>query len=259
MEDTGTNEALRGESEQYGAENSVPLRLEVAPGQSAATERLMFADRVRLTMRNWRIMGAPFVPYMRLWVSTPSLIGWWSWTAYYSGVTENTMLTNADWLAQNLAPLGYRYFQVDDGYEYAQGEYATADGNSFPDGVAFVGHQVEKRGLIFGLWVAPFQVSERSWVYANHKDWLVHNLRGEPIHLGKVGGTREQLYALDTTNPGAQDYLQKTYRTLVNDWGARFLKMDLWTPRRWRECSQTEYDRDGSAADWHSGDSQRRR
>ena len=32
--------------------------------------------------------------------STP--IGWWSWTAYYYGVTQNTVLTNADWLAQNL-------------------------------------------------------------------------------------------------------------------------------------------------------------
>ncbi len=226
VEDTGTNEALRGESEPYGPENSVPLRLEVAPGQSAATERLMFAigSDYHAQLENY---GRAIRTLHAAMVSTPSLIGWWSWTAYYSGVTENTMLTNADWLAQNLAPLGYRYFQVDDGYEYAQGEYATADGSSFPDGVAFVGHQVEKRGLIFGLWVAPFQVSERSWVYANHKDWLVHNLRGEPIHLGKVGGTREQLYALDTTNPGAQDYLQKTYRTLVNDWGARFLKMDF--------------------------------
>ena len=43
-------------------------------------------------------------------------------------------------------------------------------------------------GLTFGLWVAPFQVSERSWVYEHHKDWLVHNQSGELIHIGKVHG-----------------------------------------------------------------------
>jgi hypothetical protein len=86
---------------------------------------------------------------------------------------------------------------------------------------------VEDHGLKFGLWVAPFQVSERSWVYEHHPDWLVHNLAGEPIHTGKVSPKTDDLYALDTTNPGAQEYLRSTYRTLVNDWGVRFIKMDF--------------------------------
>ena len=93
--------------------------------------------------------------------------------------------------------------------------------------MAATGHHVGNDGLTFGLWVAPFQVSDRSWVYEHHRDWLVHNLRGEPIHIGTVGGNGEELYALDTTNPGAQEYLRQTYRTLVNGWGARFLKMDF--------------------------------
>jgi len=70
-------------------------------------------------------------------------------------------------------------------------------------------------------------VSERSWVYEHHPEWLVRNLAGEPIHIGKVGGRFDQLYALDTTNPGAQEYLRSTYRTLVNDWGVRLIKLDF--------------------------------
>jgi alpha-galactosidase len=77
--------------------------------------------------------------------SSPTLIGWWSWTAYYYGVTEGTMQTNADWLAQNLLTTGYRYFQIDEGYQFARGEYATADGKAFPDGMAATGHHVGKR------------------------------------------------------------------------------------------------------------------
>ena len=94
-------------------------------------------------------------------VTTPTPMGWWSWTAYYYGVTANTVLTNAEWLAQNLESLGYRYFQVDEGYQYARGEYATPDGNLFPQGVAPVAHQIEDQGITFGVWVAPFQVSAR--------------------------------------------------------------------------------------------------
>ena len=35
------------------------------------------------------------------------------------------------------------------------------------------------------------------------------------------------LYALDTTHPGAQEYLRQTYKTLVREWGVRFIKLDF--------------------------------
>ena len=226
VEDTGTTEALHDQSRPYGEENEVPLRLEVAPGESASSERLMFAigPDYHAQLENYG-NAIRILDHAR--TSSPTLIGWWSWTAYYYGVTEGTMQTNADWLAQNLLTTGYRYFQIDEGYQFARGEYATADGTAFPHGMAAMGHHIENDGLTFGLWAAPFQVSDRSWVYQNHRDWLVHNLRGDPIHIGKVYGKGEELYALDTTNPGAQEYLRQTYRTLVNDWGARFLKLDF--------------------------------
>jgi len=224
--DTGTTEALQEQNSAYPPGNAVPLRWEAQAGESIGSERLMFSigSDYHAQLENYgraiRILHRPHV-------DMPSPIGWWSWTAYYYGVTENTVLTNAAWLKQNLASLGYRYFFVDEGYQYARGEYATPDGRAFPRGMAYVGRQVEDQGLTFGLWTAPFQVSERSWVYENHPDWLVHNLAGEPVHIGKVGGRFDELYALDTTNPGAQDYLRSTYRTLVNDWGVRLIKMDF--------------------------------
>jgi hypothetical protein len=226
--DTGTTEALQDQNKDYPPGNAVPLRKQVPAGERIGSERLMFAigsdyhQQLENYGRAVRILHKPHV-------GMPAPIGWWSWTAYYYHVTENTVLANATWLKQNLASLGYRYFFVDEGYQYARGEYSTPDGKAFPRGMAYVGHQVENQGLTFGLWVAPFQVSERSWVYEHHKDWLVRNLTGEPIHIGKVGGNAsfDELYALDPTNPGAQEYLRSTYRTLVNDWGVRLIKMDF--------------------------------
>lgn len=226
VQDTGTEEPVSDEIRAYGPQNEIPFKLRVAPGESVNTEPLMFAigPDYHAQLENY---GDAIRVLQKARPPLPTLIGWWSWTAYYYGVTEGTMQTNADWLAQNLLTTGYRYFQIDEGYQFARGEYATADGKAFPDGMAATGHHVENDGLTFGLWVAPFQVSDRSWVYEHHRDWLVRNSRGEPIHVGTVGAKSEELYALDTTNPGAQEYLRQTYKTLVNGWGARFLKLDF--------------------------------
>jgi alpha-galactosidase len=224
---TGTNEMLSNVTEKgYSSANNVMLKLHVPDGATVSSERLMFAigPNYHAQLENY---GRAIRILHKALVTTPTPIGWWSWTAYYYGVTQGTVLTNADWLAQNLKSLGYNYFQVDEGYQYARGEYATSDGKTFPHSMAFVGDQVGKLGLTFGVWVAPFQVSDRSWVYEHHKDWLVHNHEGEPIHIGKLAGKFEELYALDPTNPGAADYLRYTYSTLVHQWGVRFIKMDF--------------------------------
>jgi hypothetical protein len=225
--DTGTNEILRDETEQgYSSANNVLLSLRVPASKSLSSERLMFAigSDYHQQLENY---GRAIRVLCKALVTTPAPIGWWSWTAFYYGVTEGTVLTNAAWLAQNLQSIGYQYFQVDEGYQYARGEYATSDGNAFPRSMAVVGNKVRKLGLTFGVWVAPFQVSERSWVYEHHPDWLVHTREGNPVHIGKVGGKFDELYALDTTNPAAQEYLRYTYRTLVREWGVRFIKMDF--------------------------------
>ena len=63
-------------------------------------------------------------------------------------------------------------------------------------------------------------------MYQNHKEWLVHNAAGALIHIGYVTRKNDPLYVLDTTHPGAQEYLRQTYTTL-RDWGVRFIKMDF--------------------------------
>jgi alpha-galactosidase len=223
---TGTTEILKGESLAHSAAaDQIDLRLPVAPGESLGSERLMFAVGTDYHAQ-LEAYGSEIRQLHSARVSAATPIGWWSWTAYYFGVNQGTMRTNADWMAQNLKQLGYTYFQIDEGYQYARGEYTTADGALFPEGVAHIANAVTHDGLTFGVWTAPFEVSERAWVYQHHKEWLVHNAAGEPIHIGFVTNGREPLYCLDTTHPGAQEYLRQTY-SLLRSWGVRFIKMDF--------------------------------
>ena len=223
---TGTTEILKGESlKESPATQQVPLNLRVNSGESLSSERLMFAvgkdyhAQLEEYGRAVRLLHRA-----RVDASTP--IGWWSWTAYYFGLNQETAGTNAYWLAQNLKQLGYVYYQIDEGYQYARGEYTTADAKLFPLGVGYIADLVRHAGLTFGLWTAPFEVSERAWVFQNHREWLLHNAAGELIHIGYVTDKKDHLYVLDTTNPGAQNYLKETYSTLYN-WGLRFIKMDF--------------------------------
>lgn len=226
VDSAGTTEITSEDSlRDSPQEDRIELGLHAAPGESLNAERLLlgvdsdphaqletYGDLVRI-LHHPRPAGA-----------TP--IGWWSWTAYYFGLGQGTARTNAQWLAQNLKPLGYTFFHIDEGYQYSRGEYLTPDRDLFPDGVAALEREVTSLGLTPGIWTAPFEVGERSWIYQNHQDWLLHNAHGHPIAIGSIGG-KERIYILDVTHPEAQQYIRHTYSVMSRDWGVRYFKLDF--------------------------------
>jgi alpha-galactosidase len=227
VDSTGTTEMAKENSlEHSSAEDQIELKVPVAPGAELSSERVLFSlgtDYHRQLETYGSLVGQ--IHHAR--ISAPPLMGWWSWTAYYFGLNEGAALTNAEWEAQHLKSLGYSVFHIDEGYQYARGEYITPNATLFPRGLSPLEYKIRGLGLVPGIWTAPFEVSERSWVYENHPDWLVKNAKGKPIHAGTVVDEKDPLFVLDTTNPGAQDYLRKTYSTLVNDWGVHYIKMDF--------------------------------
>jgi len=226
VDSTGTTELTKENSlKQSPSEDQMELSLAVAPGAALDSERLFFGVSGDYHSQ-LETYGSLIRVLHHARTSSPSPMGWWSWTAYYFGLNEGTALTNAHWLAQHLKSLGYQFFHIDEGYQYARGEYATPDSTLFPNGMAALERRIRSEGLIPGVWTAPFQVADRSWIYENHRDWLVHNAKGDPIRIGQVGG-KDRLFVLDTTNPGAQEYLRQTYSTLINEWNIGYIKLDF--------------------------------
>ena len=227
VDSTGTTELTRENSLlDSPEEDRVTLSLPVAPGESLSSERVLFsvdADYHRQLETYASLVRK--LHHARVSAETP--MGWWSWTAYYFGLNEGTARSNAEWLAEHLKPLGYTFFHIDEGYQYARGEYTTPDAKLFPNGLAPLEHHVMELGLTPGIWTAPFEVSERSWLSQHHPEWLIHNAQGSPIHAGHVTENTDKLYLIDPTHPGAQDYLRSTYRTLANEWGIRYIKLDF--------------------------------
>jgi len=227
VDSTGTTELEKENSlEHSSAEDQVKLSLPVATGAELSSERVLFSLATDYH-RQLQTYGSLIRQLHHARISAPPLMGWWSWTAYYFGLTEGAALTNAEWEAEHLKALGYDIFHIDEGYQYARGEYSTPNATLFPHGLGALEYKVRGLGLVPAIWTAPFEVSERAWIYQNHPDWLVKNAKGQPIHAGTVVRNKDQLFVLDTTNPGAQEYLRKTYSTLVREWGVHSIKMDF--------------------------------
>jgi hypothetical protein len=226
-ESTGTTELEAENSLKTSAPiDHVPLSLPVAPGASLWAERALLGVS-RDYHDQLETYGALIRQIHAARVTAPPLLGWWSWTAFYFGLNTGAAVTNAEWQAQHLLPFGYNVFHIDEGYQYARGEYATPNATLFPQGLTPLEYKVRGLGLTPGIWTAPFEVSERSWVFEHHRDWLVKNARGAPIKAGWVLKGKDQLYVLDVTHPDAADYLRQTYTKLVHEWGIHYIKLDF--------------------------------
>ncbi|GFZ78978.1 hypothetical protein GCM10008018_25660 [Paenibacillus marchantiophytorum] len=92
---------------------------------------------------------------------------------------------------------------------------------------------IKQKGFEPAIWVAPFIAEKESSLFKNHPDWFIKNERGNPLSSDVVsfGGWRcSPWYMLDGTHPGAQDYLTHVFKTMRDEWGCRYFKLDanMW-------------------------------
>ncbi|MEI6198229.1 MAG: glycoside hydrolase family 36 protein, partial [Verrucomicrobiota bacterium] len=131
-----------------------------------------------------------------------------------------------DWIATNLPQL--RYIQIDDGYQPWMGDWLET-GKSFGGDIKGVLREIQARGFEPAIWLAPFVASPESKLFRDHPDWFVKDATGQPLRSDKVGFGGWRLgpwYALDGTHPEAQKFLEQTFRTMRQEWGCTYFKLD---------------------------------
>jgi hypothetical protein len=154
-------------------------------------------------------------------VWTGSVAGWTSWYAFLDRVTQQDVEQAADALHDVLAPFGYDYLQIDDGYE--QNPIGTPahwlhPNAKFPSGLDGLERYIASRGLVPGIWTnASF--ADSTYVFA-HKSEFVAAADGAPAYGNWV------CYVMDASNPATLDHLVRpVYDTLARmGWG--YFKLD---------------------------------
>ncbi len=162
--------------------------------------------------------------------ATQTRRGWTSWYKYYEDIDEEKILR---------ALLGYGahvsedartgkaprpVFQIDDGWQTAVGDWLSIREDRFPRGLAPLSEEARQAGMESGLWLAPFAARFDSRIAREHPDWLVRDRKGRPIPAGSNWGG---FYGLDPEHPGVRDYLKTVFRTVIDDWGFSFVKLDF--------------------------------
>jgi alpha-galactosidase len=145
----------------------------------------------------------------------PAPTGWCSWYHYFARVTEADILENL--AAIDKLDLPIDVIQIDDGWQSELGDWLTLSGRfaSLSDLTA----RIRDSGRRTGIWIAPFLVGQRSRVFQEHPEWLIQGV--------SAGHNWEQdLYALDPTHAGAQDYLRRTF-TMLREVGIDYFKIDF--------------------------------
>jgi hypothetical protein len=169
-------------------------------------------------------------------LATPA--GWCSRYALGGAVTEADVVANLDFCAAHFDRRFFRYFQLDDGYQRAAGDWEMNP--KFPHGHRWLTDRIHAEGLLAGLWMAPLAVAGRSGVPAAHSAWL---LKGPaPALEPLVVETREEwggrVYALDGAHPEVQQWLYDLARRAVRDWGYDYIKLDAL---HWATAGDTHY------------------
>jgi hypothetical protein len=130
-------------------------------------------------------------------------------------------------IAKELKAYGLGVIQIDDGWQDGPqiGGPATEFDRVSPTlpyraGIAPVAKELDKDGIVFGLWWLPFGRNHMQAEYKARQDWFVKRPDGKPLRQHSFGGT-----CLDATHPDVQEHL-KTLAKTIRGWGVKYYKMD---------------------------------
>ena len=148
--------------------------------------------------------------------------GYTTWYNYYSKINEKIVSDDLEAISKVKSDIDI--FQIDDGYQSATGDWLTIDNKKFPNGMKSVADKIHSKGMLAGLWLAPFGAEFTSKTATQHHDWLIRKKNGHPVTCGINWGG---FYALDIEVPEVKNYIKHFFDVILNDWGFDLVKLDF--------------------------------
>lgn len=150
---------------------------------------------------------------------------WGSWNfGIWDKCTDELVVNNARIIKEYFPRV--HWVQIDAGWEgYSLGAvacplYEGEDREKFPRGLAAVAADITALGLRPALWCG-MTIKEGAQLLREHPEWLLQNEDGSPHIAGN--------YVLDCSRDDVRDFLVRTYRRIIREWGFEGIKLDFWT------------------------------
>jgi hypothetical protein len=148
------------------------------------------------------------------------VVGWCSWFAYFSDITEENIKKAADVLSEILSPYGYEYLQIDDGYQRGEGlpEFWLQPNEKFPGGLKDLAQYIKNKGLKPGIWT-NVSFDQEEFAQRNKKYFLLDE-GGRVAHGNWIN------ISVDGSNAEAVDRIIRPVYTGLRQMGWEYFKVD---------------------------------
>ena len=187
------------------------------------------------------------LPTSRNSVFTRSGSGPLYWSAYgwnypnNAALPESVWQQNIDWVAANFASYGYTMACTDGWVDYTQGTnangYITSYSDSWTNDWSYWASYLAAKGMKLGVYYNPLWVTSTA---VNDPGKTVVGLPGTTVgsivDSGDYLNSDGELYWVDVTKPGAQQFIQG-YVQYFKNLGVTYLRTDFWS---WYEAGATD-------------------
>lgn len=143
-----------------------------------------------------------------------------TWYYYGADIDRREVLENLRFIVREHLP--FDVFQIDMGWENCFGDW-EAEEEKFPGGMARIARALRRRGILPGLWCAPFVVEEQAAVVRQNPEMFLRNSTGEFCRFQCVKGACR---VMDPFHPAAEGYLVSLFRKF-RQWGYGYFKLDF--------------------------------
>lgn len=197
--------------------------IELPPGTRLSSERLLI-DISSEPLNSLERYGDTLAREMRATPWPAPVSGWCSWYYYWHGVSEADILTNLEAITLHRSELPIEYIQIDDGYQAGIGDWLSVN-EKFPHGMRWLVDRIHEKGFHAGIWVAPFLIGANSRLWQERPNWAVQHKPGRPS-VAMINWDQD-CYALDLTRPDVIEWLEIVFRTIFDEWGFDYIKIDF--------------------------------
>lgn len=182
------------------------------------------SDSIELIFRPRFYQQHKGIKYYRPWsyqVRKDSIAGWCSWWAYMTAFNEQNLqqLLNV-WKEKHLCDYGYRFIQIDDGYQSGNGmpKNWLKWNKKFPNGIEGYVKSIQTAGGEPGVWI--YSSFNEEAVVKQHPQWFVRDAAGRPRKAPWLN------YGMDSTIPEVERTLVRPTFRGFHQSGMSYVKID---------------------------------
>jgi alpha-galactosidase len=175
----------------------------------------------RLLLKHYTPMPNGRAPIPPLAASPHGTIG-------FTDSSETNMLLTIGNIASHKFPVDT--YWIDAGWNGVQKDWArsvgtwTPNAQRYPNGMKPVADAAHAHGMRFLLWLEPERVMPDTWLYDNHREWL---LRPADLPKDLRYQDKDGFHLLDLGNPDALAWLKATYSNMIGELGIDIYRQDF--------------------------------